>query len=145
MKKTNRNLRIENKRINVKNKRRNNQIALMLLTTNLFFILFSLLYDITNNNIMKSNSTLILTAHLLAYSNNSFNFAFYALFSSQYRSILFSIINKNRHFFINFRINKRKLDEKINLNSQNIVKSKNCDNETNYDSIIHKLEFIDDE
>jgi hypothetical protein len=144
-KKTNRNFKIRNKRIVLQNKRRNNQIALMLLTTNFFFILFSLLYDITNNNLMKSNSTLILTAHLLAYSNNSFNFVFYTLFSSKYRSVLFGMLKIPFLFGDSRPINQAKIAKpNVKQSLKNNIKSKDDHHYSNYDSIIHKFEYIDE-
>jgi hypothetical protein len=77
-----------NHHIEIKQKKRNNQILLMLCTTNFFFVLFSLPYSITNNNFVTLEPGFILVTHMLAYSNNSFNFLFYIIFSGKYRSKL---------------------------------------------------------
>ena len=65
--------------------RRNKQILAMLATTNFFFILCSFPYSLTNNNIFPFEAHHLLIVHLMAYSNNSFNFIFFAIFSTKYR------------------------------------------------------------
>ena len=69
--------------------KRNNQILYLLIVTNFAFIVFSLPYSIlNNNNIVTTTHDSLHVAHILAYSNNSFNFIFYVIFSVKYRSEL---------------------------------------------------------
>jgi hypothetical protein len=73
--------------------KRNNQILYMLIVTNFAFIVFSLPYSIlNNNNIVKSTHDSLHVAHILAYSNNSFNFIFYVIFSVKYRSEFYNLL-----------------------------------------------------
>jgi hypothetical protein len=81
-----------------KNKR-NNQLMLMLLATNVCFIMCTLPYCVINigmkNSLIGTNSSLLLYIHMLAYAYNSANFLFYALFSQKYREtirILFKMV-----------------------------------------------------
>jgi hypothetical protein len=76
--------------------KRNNQILLMLISTNLFFILCSLPYCISNYNVSldrsdTNSSNSLYIVHILAYSNNAFNFFFYGLFSKKYRDELLKL------------------------------------------------------
>ena len=64
----------------------------MLSTTNFFFVLFSLPYSISNNNIISLQPSFIFFAHMLAYSNNSFNFLFFIIFSGKYISKLVLLV-----------------------------------------------------
>ena len=142
IRKNDRNFKGKSTTIGMKQKKRNNKIALMLITTNFSFILFSLLYDIISNNMMESNSILILTAHLLAYSNNSFNFVFYALFSSQYKSILCGMFKTDEIEDLANQYHMVKLNSK--LNSRTDLKSKS-DFLKNYEKIISEFNYIDEE
>ena len=89
---------------------RNKQILYMLTATNIYFIICSLPYCIlclklnfTDNN-FKFTQTLFLV-HILSYSNNSFNFVFYGLFSKQYRqSAMELLFPKTKNNNINNRI-----------------------------------------
>jgi hypothetical protein len=85
-----------NKIITQNRTKRNNQILLMLISTNLYFILCSLPYCISNYNVSldrsdTSSSNSLYIVHILAYSNNAFNFFFYGLFSKKYREELWSL------------------------------------------------------
>jgi hypothetical protein len=92
--------------------KRNKRIFYLLTSTNLVFIVCTLPYCVLS---FKSNdeSTFshlkqtLLIIHIISYSNNSFNFIFYGLFSKQYRDIIiklfrfchiFSLINPNDDF-----------------------------------------------
>jgi len=57
----------------------------MLVSTNISFMVFSLPYSILNNEKFKQNNDVSIIANMLSYSNNSFNFIFYYLFSTGYR------------------------------------------------------------
>jgi len=79
--------------------KRNKQLLTMLTVTNIFFIMCSLplcitmIYNKMNNNYKKKHFIKTFF-HLLAYSNNSFNFLFYILFSQKYRLVLSSLLRK---------------------------------------------------
>jgi hypothetical protein len=84
-----------NRRISQKRTRKNNQILILMLTTNAYFIICSLPYFIlyftaTDENSDK-NST-VLFANILAYSNNAFNFILFGIFSHKYRQTLMRIL-----------------------------------------------------
>ena len=92
-----------NKIITQNRTKRNNQILFMLISTNLFFILCSLPYCISNYNVSldrsdTSSSNSLYIVHILAYSNNAFNFFFYGLFSKKYREELFKLCNFPMNF-----------------------------------------------
>jgi hypothetical protein len=79
-----------NRAITLKQSKRNNQLLIMLMATNLFFIVCTLPYCILSHKSISIDSEnnfslTLLIVHILAYSNNSFNFIFYGLFSKQYR------------------------------------------------------------
>ncbi len=93
-----------NKILAQKRLRRSKQILFMLTGTNAFFILCSLPYCIIYH---KSNSERtetdfsfsLIIVYILSYSNNSFNFVFYGLFSERYKeeiSVVFSKLNFKR-------------------------------------------------
>ena len=92
---------ITNQKICLKSKRRNQKLSLMLLVNNLFFILCSLplcLNSIYHNyKIGENESSFHAYFHILAYSNNSFNFIFYYIFSSKYQEIISLIFFKGIH------------------------------------------------
>jgi hypothetical protein len=79
--------------------KRNKQLLVMLTVTNIFFILCSLplciimIYNKMNGN-SKKQHFIKTFFHLMAYSNNSFNFLFYILFSQKYRLVLSSLLRK---------------------------------------------------
>ena len=88
-----------NRKICIKSKRRNRKLSLMLLFNNIFFILCSLPFRLNMlyyNYRGEKDETYSFQAyfHILAYSNNSFNFIFYFVFSNKYRQLI-------RNFFIN--------------------------------------------
>jgi hypothetical protein len=72
--------------------KRNNKILFMLISTNLFFIFCTLPYTISNCRIFNTSYFALYLVHILAYSNNSFNFAFYIIFSEKYRFELIRLI-----------------------------------------------------
>ena len=79
-----------NRAITMKQTKRNNQLLIMLMATNLFFIICTLPYCILSHKSISIDtennfSLTLLIVHILAYSNNSLNFIFYGLFSKQYR------------------------------------------------------------
>jgi hypothetical protein len=86
----------------VKNRvKRNKQIFYVLFATNIFFIICTLPYCITSYQPYdKKSSSLftktILVAHILSYSNNSFNFILYGVFSNQYRECLFNLFKSKK-------------------------------------------------
>jgi hypothetical protein len=89
------NRRIIENRIN-----RNKQILYMLTATNIYFIICSLPYCILCLKLnfteysSKFTQTLFIV-HILSYSNNSFSFVFYGLFSKQYRDSAALLFKKN--------------------------------------------------
>jgi hypothetical protein len=97
-----------NKKFVQKRMKRNKQIFYLLTSTNLFFILCSLPYCIlsfkSNDESTFSNLTkTLLIIHIFSYSNNSFNFIYYGLFSKQYRD---SVIKLLRFCYIGNMINQ---------------------------------------
>ena len=82
-------------------KKRNNQLSMLLLATNLYFLLSSLPFSLANHKLTfdDSDNMKLLRHNILAYSNNSFNFIFYGLFSEKYRFTLFSFIKKVKCYF----------------------------------------------
>ena len=81
-----------NRAISHNRMKRNNQILFMLISTNLFFIFCTLPYTISNCRIFNTSFYSLYLVHILAYSNNSFNFAFYIIFSEKYRFELFRVM-----------------------------------------------------
>ena len=86
-----------NKKLAQNRIRRNKQIFYLLTSTNLFFILCSLPYCIlsfrSNDESTFSNLTqTLLIIHIFSYSNNSFNFIYYSLFSKQYRDSIMKLL-----------------------------------------------------
>jgi hypothetical protein len=102
------NSRSTNQKICKKSKRRNRKLSMMLLFNNLFFILCSLPFRLNmlyyNYRGDDKDVTYSFQAyfHILAYSNNSFNFIFYFVFSNKYRQII------SDFFFKKTQINIRK-------------------------------------
>ncbi len=92
-----------NKRLTAKRIKKNREIVLMLVSSNILFFSLSLPYCIFNNfNPTKIKdemyqSTLVIV-HSLAYTNNAFGFLFYALFCDKYRekmkALLFKMVCK---------------------------------------------------
>jgi hypothetical protein len=86
-----------NKKLQEKATRRNNQLLIMLTATNFYFILTSLPYCVTHlisnsEKIFEEFGLFLLIIYILAYSNNSVNIIFYALFSQKYRQGLIYLI-----------------------------------------------------
>ena len=73
----------------------------MLVSTNISFMVFSLPYSILNNEKFKQNNDVSIIANMLSYSNNSFNFIFYYLFSTGYRVRLKEIFESIFHYKFN--------------------------------------------
>ena len=79
--------------------KRNKQLLAMLTVTNIFFIMCSLplciimIYNKMNQASPKQHFIKTFF-HLMAYSNNSFNFIFYILFSQKYRLVVSSLLGK---------------------------------------------------
>jgi hypothetical protein len=87
-----------NRKLIAKRKRKNKQLLILLIITDVFFLVCSLPYCLNNNfnNFLDSNNRLTLFIYnIMAYSNNSFNFLFYGMFSSRYRAILASLFSFN--------------------------------------------------
>lgn len=94
-----------NRRFTKNRIKRSNQILLMLVSTNLFFIICSIPYCISHYNISfertetdKSHSLYLV--HTLAYSNNSFNIIFYIIFSERFRKELIKVFNLDAKYSI---------------------------------------------
>ena len=77
--------------------KRNKQILYMLTATNIFFITCSLPYCILcfksnfSSSQYSSFSQVLFIVHILSYSNNSFNFIFFLIFSNHYRQALYNL------------------------------------------------------
>ena len=94
------NLLTSNKILMKKRSKRNKQLLLILVVTNLYFIATSLplclmmiyykMYDQDETEAHFSQTLL----HVLAYSNNAVNFVFCSLFSQKYRLVLTNVIRK---------------------------------------------------
>jgi hypothetical protein len=86
----------------VKNRiKRNKQILYVLFSTNVFFLICTLPYCISSYQPYDKKSSSIFTktilvAHILSYSNNSFNFILYGVFSNQYRECLINFFKSKR-------------------------------------------------
>jgi hypothetical protein len=83
-------------------RKRNNQLSILLLSTNLYFLFSSLPFSLDNNKISidDRDNMKLLRNSILTYSNNSFNFIFYGLFSERYRNTLFQFIQPLKSYFI---------------------------------------------
>jgi hypothetical protein len=113
-----------NRRFTQNRIKRSNQILLMLVSTNLFFIICSIPYCISHYNISfertesdKSHSLYLV--HTLAYSNNSLNFIFYIIFSERFRKELISVFHLNAINGLNALINidnKKVSDKSLSKN-----------------------------
>jgi hypothetical protein len=124
-----------NKILAQKRLRRSKQILFMLTSANAFFIICSLPYCIIYH---KSNSERtetdfsfsLIIVHILSYSNNSFNFIFYGLFSEKYKQEISVLFCKSH-----FRRRRNALQRSIAFNERNILSIKNNqssnDNTTN--------------
>ena len=92
--------------------RRNNQLLVMLGATNLFFITCTMPYCITQHIAFsiddKIFDIILVIIHILAYSNNAFNFVFFIIFSQKYRETLIKLIKP-------FKVNKSS-PRKLNRN-----------------------------
>jgi len=80
-----------NRNILYKRLKRDRQLLYMLLLTNLYFILSSTPYCISFlmfKGVKDENALGQLTVHVLAYTNNAFNFVFYGISSQKYRQEL---------------------------------------------------------
>jgi len=76
-----------------KRNRRNNQLLIMLMATNIYFLVCSFPYFIGKRVFKNENhSNLSLLIDVLYYSNNSLNFIIYLLFSQKYRLAFFKIL-----------------------------------------------------
>jgi hypothetical protein len=87
-----------NKNICRKRSKRNKQLFVMLLVTNLYFVLCSLPLCVTmtyNKLKYDQNETSFLQTflHIMAYSNNSVNFLFYLMFSQKYRLVIGNLLS----------------------------------------------------
>ena len=103
----------------IKSKQRNKKLLLMLIVTNLNFVFCSLPLCI-NIVIMNRFKDLSYNSHgyqiifhILSYINNSINFIFYILFSTNYRKVLFSILR------ISGMLRNNMLERSINYYSNN--------------------------
>ena len=86
-----------NKQLIVKRTKRNKKILYMLIVTNFFFIVCSLPYCVMSFQASRSNTNTrfsqpLLMAHIMSYSNNSFNFLSYIIFIKQYRDFALKIL-----------------------------------------------------
>ena len=107
-----------------KSRKRNNHLLMMLLFTNLFFIICSmplcssLVYYRYKDEQEETHSVQSIF-HLLAYSNNSFNFVFYYIFSCKYRQTLSKLL-----FFRPFNnLDVKSLE--LNQNNADVINLKN--------------------
>ena len=82
-----------NQQAETNRRKRNNQLSIMLISTNVSFMIFTLPYSILNNENFKKNYEISFFANMMSYSNNSFNFVFYCLFSTAYRNAFKEILN----------------------------------------------------
>jgi hypothetical protein len=73
---------------------RKNQIFYTLVSTNIFFILCTLPFSITNNNFFNTSQNYYHISELLTYAKASFNFVFYFIFSTKYKLIVYDMIKK---------------------------------------------------
>lgn len=102
-----------NKPVSQNSVKRNKQILQLLVLTNFFFILFSLPYSISNNNIITISYQSLYFIHMLAYTNNSINIIFYYVFSAKYRSTFLNMLKTFKSLFV-----KNKTNNKIQLNQR---------------------------
>ena len=100
-----------NQQAETNRRRRNNQLLIMLVSTNVSFMVFTLPYSIFNNQTFKQYYEISFIANMISYSNNSFNFVFYCLFSTAYKEILKDMYHKI--------VNLRKYILKCRRNSNN--------------------------
>ena len=133
----------------------------MLLVNNLFFILCSLplcLNIIYYNFIgQKDYEAYSFQAyfHILAYSNNSFNFVFYYIFSKQYRQIISKLFcsvcrkttngksNSNiqlKNFFSRSKLDHHRKSSTINQNQ--LSKSNVCTLVTNHQKNLNEIRIL---
>ena len=83
----------QNKSLVRKRNRRNNQLLIMLMATNIYFLICSLPYFIGKRVFKNENhSNISLLIDVLYYSNNSLNFIIYFLFSQKYRLAFYKIL-----------------------------------------------------
>jgi hypothetical protein len=115
-----------NKKICRKRSKRNKQLFIMLLVTNLYFVFCSLPLCVTmtyNKLKYDQNETSFLQTflHIMAYSNNSVNFLFYLMFSQKYRLVignLFTFKTEDSHLYLG--------------RSNRIIKNANCTSNHSY-------------
>jgi hypothetical protein len=73
----------------MRKKRQYRKILIMLLSTNVFFLVCSVLFSLFNiSNHPENETPALFNFRLLAYASNSFNFIFYGLFAEKYRRVL---------------------------------------------------------
>ena len=123
----------------------------MLLSTNISFMIFTLPFSIINTETFDIADEISSITNIFSYSNNSFNFIFYLIFSSEYRKRFkeiykqtidckfFSIILmkfKNRNNDLNRSQNEIELNDRI----QNMI---DIINASEFNMRISQLEFID--
>jgi hypothetical protein len=119
-----------NRRISQKRMRKNNQILLLMLTTNAYFIICSLpyfiLYFTASDENSEKNSTVLFT-NIMAYSNNAINFILFGVFSERYRQTLMRLLRlKTRRKYAMSIVRRLEDNNGTNAISNSKLNQKRC-------------------
>jgi hypothetical protein len=123
-----------NKRLIENRTKRNKKILYMLIVTNFYFVVCSLPYCVISFQSSRSNQTTkfsqsLLMAHIMSYSNNSFNFLFYMIFIKQYRDYALTLIGLKVNDELLIREMKMPRNRKRTLSKRSIKENDHSKND----------------